>query len=290
MGNKATVSICILLSFFILFTVNSCAKKKEQKAPYIAKVGDIVITPDQFDAMMDRMPSYMQEIAKKDKVKILQEIIKEDLLYIEAKRKGLEKDAEVKRLLNEAKKKVMVARLLEEEVDSRLSLTKDEVWAYYEANQDKFKIPERLRASHILVLTEDEATQLLKSLAEGGDFDELAKANSIDVTKERAGDIGYFSKGQLVPEFEKTCFALELGAISDIVKTRFGYHIIKLTEREDERIKPFNEVRVAIEKELSRIRRSQLMDQLFERLRKNIAVEINEELLASSTSGEEGVE
>ena len=104
------------------------------------------------------------------------------------------------------------------------------------------------------------------------------------------GDIGYFSKGQLVPEFEKTCFALELGAISDIVKTRFGYHIIKLTEREDERIKPFDEVRAVIEKELSRTKRLQLMDQLFERLRKDIAVEINEELLASSTNSGEGVE
>jgi len=131
---------------------------------------------------------------------------------------------------------------------------------------------------------------LLTDLAEGGDFDELAKANSIDATKERGGDIGYFSKGQLVPEFEKTCFALEPGVISDIVKTRFGYHIIKLTGREDERIKPFDEVRAAIEKELNRIRRSQLMDQLFERLRKDIAVEINEELLASSRNDEEGVE
>jgi len=113
MRNKASTFICILISLSILFTVNSCAKKTEQKASYIAKVGDIVITPDQFEAMIDRMPSYMQEIAKKDKVRILQEIIKEDLLYIEAKRKGLENDAEVKRLLDEAKKKVMVGRLLQ---------------------------------------------------------------------------------------------------------------------------------------------------------------------------------
>lgn len=91
----------------------------------------------------------------------------------------------------------------------------------------------RIRASHILVSTLEAANQVLDELKEGNDFEELAKKYSSCPSSENGGDLGLFSKGQMVKEFEDAAFSLKIGEISKPVKTQFGYHIIKVTERED---------------------------------------------------------
>ena len=87
----------------------------------------------------------------------------------------------------------------------------------------------KIRASHILVSTLEEAEKVLSEIKSGGDFGELAKKYSKCPSKENGGDLGYFEKGQMVKEFEDAAFSLNEGEISGIVKTEFGYHIIKLT-------------------------------------------------------------
>lgn len=87
----------------------------------------------------------------------------------------------------------------------------------------------KVRCSHILVKDQARAQQLLQELQNGGDFAQLAKQNSDCPSKANGGDLGAFGRGQMVPEFDRAAFALEVGALSDLVKTRFGYHIIKRT-------------------------------------------------------------
>ena len=89
----------------------------------------------------------------------------------------------------------------------------------------------QIRASHILVSTLDEAKTVISELEDGKDFAKLAKKYSSCPSKEQGGDLGFFSKGQMVKEFEDAAFSLKKGEISDPVKTQFGYHIIKLTEK-----------------------------------------------------------
>lgn len=107
-------------------------------------------------------------------------------------------------------------------------VTDKEAKEYYEENPDLFAIDE-VEASHILVEDEKLAREILDKLKGGADFAEMAKEHSIDGSADQGGSLGTFGKGVMVPEFENAAFALKPGEISDLVKSKFGYHIIKVT-------------------------------------------------------------
>ncbi|MEL7302928.1 MAG: peptidylprolyl isomerase [Pseudomonadota bacterium] len=118
------------------------------------------------------------------------------------------------------------------EKNVRDAVTEKGIKAFYEKEVAKIPATEEIQAAHILVKEEEKAKELYEKLVHDGDFAEIAKANSIDPgSKARGGDLGYFAKGQMVPAFEKAAFALKEGEISEPVKSRFGWHIIKLTDR-----------------------------------------------------------
>ena len=131
------------------------------------------------------------------------------------------------------------------------------------------KNEEEVHARHILVATEDEAKAVLAQLKGGADFATLAKEKSKDPGGAEGGDLGYFTKDQMVPEFAEVAFKLDKGQISDPVKTQFGWHIIKV---EDKRIKPrptFEQVKPQIENYVAHRAQAQLV----ENLRKNATIE-----------------
>ena len=138
--------------------------------------------------------------------------------------------------------------------------TEAEAKAFYDKNPDKFKIPadgkDTVRASHILVLVEEKAPEAARKAAEDKiakiaaelkahpeKFSEIAKAESACPSKERGGELGAFTKGQMVPEFESAAFALKEGEISGVVKTRYGYHIIRRDASQKESVIPFEKVK-----------------------------------------------
>ncbi len=134
-----------------------------------------------------------------------------------------------------------------------------DVERYYNDNQDQFSTPEQVRASHILFKTEGkdeaavrkEAEQVLAEAKAGADFAALAKKYSEDdASKANGGDLGFFSEGQMVPEFEKAAFVLAPGQISDLIQTQYGFHIIKVTDKKPAVTKPLAEVRAQIEDQL----------------------------------------
>ena len=130
------------------------------------------------------------------------------------------------------------------------------------------------RASHILVADEKEARDLLDGLAKGARFEDLAKAHSIDATASRGGDVGFFRAGQLVPDFENACLKLNVGQTSDIVRTQFGYHIIKLTDKKPESQQSFEEARPMIENDLRISKRSELFGKLVTDLKNKYRVNV----------------
>ncbi len=90
-----------------------------------------------------------------------------------------------------------------------------------------------VKASHILVKTEEEALKLKKEINEGKDFAKAAMEASLCPSKQNGGDLGYFSKGQMVKEFEDAAFSMNVGEVSNPIKTQFGYHLIYLTDKQD---------------------------------------------------------
>jgi len=148
-----------------------------------------------------------------------------------------------------------------------ITIEEDALLAFFEENKSDYDEPEQVIASHILVATEEEAKEIKQQLDEGADFAELAREKSLDVTTAVAGgDVGWFPRGRMAEEFEKTAFKLMPGQMSGPVKTDFGYHIIKVTDRKAAREAAFEEVRDDIEKGL-KMQQSKTAQQLVAELK-----------------------
>lgn len=114
----------------------------------------------------------------------------------------------------------------------RIEISDEELQTYFDENKESFNESEQVEASHILVEDEETAKEVAKKLADGEDFVELAKEYSTDTSNaESGGELGFFAKGDMVAEFENTAFSMEIGSISEPVKTEHGYHIIKVTDK-----------------------------------------------------------
>jgi foldase protein PrsA len=136
--------------------------------------------------------------------------------------------------LDQVKKDLELSVKVNKLLAPRIKISEEERKTYFEENKATFAQEKQVKASHILVDTEQKANEIKDKLAKGEDFAKLAKENSTDPgSKGNGGDLGFFGKGQMVKEFEEAAFALKVGEISAPVKTQFGYHIIKLTEIKD---------------------------------------------------------
>lgn len=136
----------------------------------------------------------------------------------------------VEELRQQFESQILIEKFIRKEAEAMI--TEEVIIDYFEEHKSNFDISNQIKASQILVETEEAAEEILRQLRGGADFAELAKENSIARTaKDDGGDLGFFSRGRMVPAFEEVAFALEIGEISDIVKTPYGYHIIYLEEK-----------------------------------------------------------
>ena len=163
-------------------------------------------------------------------------------------------------------RKVRMLLLDRDQAFARTTVTPTEVQQYYNGNITQYQTPEQVRASHILLNTagKDEAAvrkqaeDILQQVKAGADFAGLAKKFSEDEgSKANGGDLDYFSRGRMVPEFEAAAFALEVGQVSDIVRSQFGFHIIKVVDKKPAVTRSLDEVRPQIEEQLKRQRADQ---------------------------------
>lgn len=148
-------------------------------------------------------------------------------------------------LFQELQEAFTVERLLDERVRQKVVITPEDARNYYEKNPSMFVTPLVVRASHILIGVEEGASpdtrsaareklaSILEQIKNGADFEQMAIEHSTDPSAERGGDLGYFERGQMVREFEEIAFNMQPGKVSGIVETRFGFHIIKVTDRRE---------------------------------------------------------
>jgi peptidyl-prolyl cis-trans isomerase D len=144
------------------------------------------------------------------------------------------------------------------QIRQSLQIPDDQLKVQYQQNIQQYQVPNRVHVEHILLMTANKpdaeveetrkkAEDILQQLKKGAKFEELAKKYSEDPgSKDKGGDIGWIGQGQTVPEFEKTAFSLSPGQLSDLVKTQYGFHIIKVLEKETAHTKPFEEVKDSI--------------------------------------------
>lgn len=182
------------------------------------------------------------------------------------KKSGVSEDA----FRDSIKKQIIIQKYRNDYIE-KLDISEDEAKKYFEENKDNYI---QIRARHILVQSEEEAKKILKRIKDGEDFAKIAKEKSIDtVSAENGGDLGYFPKGQMVKEFEGVAFSLKKGEISDIVKTDFGYHIIKVEDRLDR----YEDAKESVVSDLQNQKFNENLNKLMDKANVKIYIDFNEE-------------
>jgi len=197
-----------------------------------------------------------------------------------------DRNTSAEQLRADARVDMMIDKMMEAELASITAATEPEAKAFYDGNPEKFKQGESVRASHILVMANeqaDEATKkaartkiegILKRVKSGEDFAKLARENSDDGSKDQGGDLGFFPRGQMVPPFDQAVFALKPGEVSDVVTTQFGYHIIKLMERKEATTVPYEKVQPQIVDYLTNQKKQQRVSAFIEEAKKRAKIEV----------------
>ena len=232
-------------------------------SPVLIQGPQAAITADDLQADALRMPEEMR-VKVLERPQTVQQIGTN--LYVrrvmadEAKKLGLDKAAEVEAVVQIARDKALSDAYLAH-LDKTHVVSDEAALAQarsiYQAKPERFKAEEQVRVRHILLEGKDDATRakaqaLLTAIRAGGDFAELAQQNSIDTgSAAKGGDLGFFARGRMVPEFDSAAFSLKnKGDLSDIVQTQFGLHILQLQERKPAGVQAFDDVREALVQEV----------------------------------------
>ncbi len=197
-----------------------------------------------------------------------------------------EMEMDEKDLREYTRRDLLITNFVDTTFVAKMTVSEEESRSFFDKNQDRFKQDETVKASHILIGVDGNATadekkkarekadKLKKELAGGADFATLAKGNSTCPSAPQGGDLGFFGKGQMVPPFEKAAFALKPGEVSDVVETQFGYHIIKLTEKKPAVTAEFKDMKAKIEEYLKGQKVNEAIQLYIEDVKKTAKIEI----------------
>jgi peptidyl-prolyl cis-trans isomerase C len=257
------------------------AKGSKSGGQALAEVNGVTITTEDFKKELENLPPYLKPMADtvEGKKEMLDTMVIRELILQQARKDGVDKSPAVADKVEDLKKRVVVEAFLKKKVEEQAGITDADLQKFYDQNKDKFKTGEQVRASHILVKSEKEAQDIQAQLKKGGNFEELAKKYSVDSAGAKGGDLGWFGKGSMIPEFEKVAFSLKEGEVSGIVKTQFGFHIIKLTGKRPAGMRPFDEVKDQIKAALLPEKQQEVFKKLKEDLKKSAKLSIKEDAL-----------
>lgn len=289
----------------------------------IAVVNGVVISQKQFNKELgihlERISRQGQQLSDAQmaqlKKNVLEGLIERELLFQESQKAGIkisdqavdEQLADIKKRfsreedfkkalsamnLTEDEVKAQIARglaireLINQEIMNKITISDAQSKAYYDANPQMFKQPEQVKASHILIKVEADATdaqkeearkkinEIQQKIKNGGDFAELAKEYSEGPSNVRGGDLGYFRRGQMVKPFEDAAFAMQPNEVSDVVETNFGYHLIKVYDKKPEQTVAYGDVKEKIGERLKQEKAEKEATQYIAQLKKGAKIEL----------------
>ncbi|MEW6187503.1 MAG: peptidylprolyl isomerase [Thermodesulfobacteriota bacterium] len=267
-----------------------------QDKEILAKVGTRKITQSDLNRLISfHEPEQQKMIEKNPQVKeaLLWQMIRSMVVADSARKKSFDKKPEVRAQQEIMINNFLAAMYLQKEVVEKVTVNEEKARTYYKDNLDAFRTPETIRARHILIKTDPEAKEedkkktkekaegVLKKLKEGADFAKLATEFSDDPgTKDKGGDLDFFPKGSMVPAFEEAAFALKPGEISGLVETEYGYHIIKLEEKKEAFLEPYEKIKETVKEKALQDLKKEAVTNFVEKAMKEARVEVFSEKLA----------
>lgn len=207
----------------------------------------------------------------------------EDVFTQELSRRGLTAE-QLKKNIHDG---LMRHQVITKEIVEKVSVTPQETEAYFKDHKDKYVQEESVHARHILIKVaadaspeddkkaKDQATTVLDKAKKGEDFAKLAQEYSEGPTKDRGGDLGYFGRGQMIQPFEEAAFSLKTGEIGGPVRTKFGYHIIKVEDKKESKQLTYEEVQDRVKEDLTTEKVNTRYQEYIEALRKKAKITIN---------------
>jgi peptidyl-prolyl cis-trans isomerase C len=267
---------------FFGLNLRSWAKAEDR---VVATVNGVQITESQLNPLIEEFRQRSQKTVVKpdDKNQILKGMIRRTLILQQKEANDLRKEKKIVERVKDFENGLVAAAFIERHVGQKLTVTEEEIKEWYEKNMQKFSSPPKVKARHILLRDRKEAEKVLAKLRKGEDFSQLAKEHSIDLPMAKEGGaMGTIEKGKSLPELEKVLFVLKVGEISDIVETRYGFHILTVDETITTQYKPFEEVKESIRKGLLQQKEAKAFDEMAENLEKNAKIKIFEENLQTA--------
>lgn len=259
----------------------------------VARIGEKKITMADLNRMIryyDTEKQMLLEQQPQRKATILRRIVQGIVLSQIARNQGFDKRDDIKEQIELLVNDFLATQYLQKEVIDKIEVTDKDIELYWKAHPEEFKTPEMVRARHILIkvdksaldMKKEEARKraedLLNKIKNGEDFEKIANEFSEDPgSNTKGGDLGFFQRGSMVPEFESVAFSLNQGEVSDIVETIYGFHIIKIEEKRESVVQPLEKVRdIAKKKAFELIKRARV-EEFFSKAFKDFDVQLNPE-------------
>jgi len=267
--------------FILLVLLSACQPRDEPESvevatlsPVVASVNGLAIRESDIDAEMTGQGDviYQYRDDPKARAHVLRELIRRMATGQKAKQLGLHLDPEVQQRINRMQEQILIEAAREWQLVNMKKIQDAEVQAYYNSHRDEFSVPEQVHARHILLRTEKQAWEVLRSVRKNrGSFAAVAAAMSLDDgNKSRGGDLNWFPRGVMVKEFDDAVFALKKNGLSRPVETRFGWHVIELLGKRPAVQKPVAEV----EEEITSILQHQHLQQWYSTIEEAAHVKI----------------
>jgi len=244
---------------------------------------------------LEKLPSYLRREYDKNRKNFIKQLIDNKVFEVAASDESFSGSKDFDKELNDVVKQVKMKYYYNKYILSKINITEKDKKKYYKENIAKYISPEKIRARHILISVKknplpvqitnayNKAKLLRQRVMEGESFSEIAAAESDCPSRAKGGDLGYFQKGQMVPEFEAVANSLNKNEISGVVKTEFGYHIIQVTDKIQKRKLSFDEVKDEIKQELYSQQEKNLYNELLTILTNKYKVIKNDKVIQQLT-------
>jgi len=287
--------IFLTILFFLSLLFSGCQRTGEKGLGEkdLVRINDLSISMGEFHQMLEKQPleGKMKLLSEKETRDFLENyVIPREVLYQEAKKRGLDKNKEILTKIEDAKRAILIEALLEEVLRGKVEVSEEEIQRYYKENQALFTEPQEIKIRHIVVNSEPALKEVVTKLSKGENFEKLASTYNIGNFKEDAGNLGYIRRGQLAPpfaQFEEVAFSLrKRGEVSEVVNTPYGYHIIRLEDMRGTAVRPLNQVKERIRFFLQPKKRQDAYLEYVKEAKSKAKILINEKLWAEEEKKE----
>ncbi len=285
------VRIFFLFSLCLVCLFGGCQKKPGDNE--LVRVNDVSISLEEFREITERqsLEGKLRLLREKDRRDFLENyLITREILYQEASKKGYDKNKQILAKIDDIKRAMVIDAFLEDMLSKRGDVSDTEIQRYYVEHKELFTEPEEIKFRQIIVESEPVVQDVLVKLSRGESFEKLASTYNVGKYREDGGNFGTIRRGQLSPvlaQFEEAAFSLRnKGEISEVIKTPFGYHIIRLDDKRGTALKPLGLVKERIRHVLESEKKQDARTALVKEAKARATLFINEELWAKEEKQE----